>query len=1670
MASETVKEKILAAKINRSRAIGNKTNILYTKDGSDAPPIESEKEKNYSNMQLLFGKSGNENIDWDSPGVEGIIRMYYEISYQLVGTQRNNILKAGYNDGNNKSHNTTIRSGVEEAAKLLADGNGIEAGFYIGRPSLPGEINDASGQAKIDLTMAAGKGRVGEFQVKMTDGWPPLASKIGEPETSSTFRDNRDKYTYFDGNGTPPGFKSKYPDQATCIETLARDCIRIIGQRSPIGQKGMYSDESDSEILPKSWSVLLAEGHVHDSMLGYRLTDIYPETIISKQETTPAPDDGSGDSGDPGGSGDSEGGGETTTTWKEYTYGDGTYDQQQQLTSGSSGGFLGSTTFGPPSGFDESKFDYWNPALNTKLGQIKSKLDTIRFYIDKSKVSDDTYLINPAIPPGFNEAWALQNKWHQKANQIQSIVDSFLDDIAPYYSGGGTSSSSGRNYLNSRLDQFKNDLNSIISIVTTWGSIIDNNSTNGDFMVNSPIFGDEANAQTLWGLRFMAIKMILDGMDGSRTTMHGVDTAIGMMKKKLEKAEAELAMYGSPTSEWIVEPDVLGIEPYYTLNQTTYEMEVAGFIVVYLGQDHCTGYDIMKSLDYDPNTEQGTWELIMPPGQSHTVEERDGNTGKVLMYYIDYDISIDALPYYKVKAYDSGGSGEYARTPAQSLWGKPKNPEDIEAPESANISKSSQYDPKEPVKVRGTPSEIPPNTLAWTTTLNGTEANDLSRREFKSEVPFDSIASNLMVFVNEKFKNIDRPNKEGDYIMVDTYRIRFHTPVNPDDEINLHVFLRSFAPRANKSGGKSVSDTASDSCTTVPTMSDLPMPGEPDQRIFVENPPPGKMMEWVDPPGEWREVGPEDGDKMFFEDPPPGIMKEWKDPPGEWVDITPENGDIIKIENPPPSKFFEWVDPPGEWREVEDPDITADIGNSVITFDDLPIPCTPNKIRYVIEDEKWYKCDGSNWVETKDPFTEELTYWKDPVESFGKLPTLLNSDGDMRVVLDENVIYRWDGNEEKWIASSGSGGAGAWKAPVDTKQDLPQGNNIHGDLRLIVEDGSLQRWDEGKGEWEQIGSFLGGGIGTSGVWESPVDSFSNLPNPATQFNEIRLVIDEGKIYRWDANNGEWTPVYAAAKMNHDDLQDMPDQGTEDDIYHDGRYYTEDEMNSFLGDIRERINYLEELKPRDAQELSGDFTITGTKFAAGYLSGSDYLRYETLKPQDFFNYITRDVSFVLNNNNLEQFKDSDKGELTLYVNDEEVDKFYLGDNFIEDEREIGQSWTPMWGENNKINITSVKPYNNYPAYQRGDFELHFSKDDFVPGENKIQLVHTLEVDDGIEEDRSTLPFIFFFDSNIAYRGFQNVSINLVELNSDKYQSGVRFLSHDDVLQIKFTTERMFNDVYPYPKQVVVKPEDFGIEEFEINHEDENVLGSVIPLVNTQYVYQKNIKIEKNNIYNVNPRLYLQPYTVYGKDPESYFFSQNMLVNTVGSKSDNTSEYFEDEIYRLPNDEYDTPPSQIVNVWDSKKQLESGELQVYNRQLIYPQQDYSSNIPAQTINYSIFSDQAYYFRAFYSSSPKNNGRLDIDGLKFDDQNIIVHIKLPGLTGWLDLRTQYNASTFSGEDHEGCLVKVEDGYKYYFTTGQFSTADSENMIIIRVMFRSSNINTLRKSTINSIVIDWD
>jgi len=295
-------------------------------------------------------------------------------------------------------------------------------------------------------------------------------------------------------------------------------------------------------------------------------------------------------------------------------------------------------------------------------------------------------------------------------------------------------------------------------------------------------------------------------------------------------------------------------------------------------------------------------------------------------------------------------------------------------------------------------------------------------------------------------------------------------------------------------------------------------------------------------------------------------------------------------------------------------------------------------------------------------------YWAEPVEIFSDLPLTGNRDGEIRLVTEENALFRWNENLAVWQPISQPADIAFWEAPVATVSDLPLTGNGDGDVRLVLEDNALYRWSSVTNEWLPI--TLGTAEGF--YWMSPVDTKADLPLTGNKDGEIRLSKDGNDVWRWNATKNEWEDV-------HKGLIDM-------------------------------------LVPPGHDPLQGDIPITN--YQAGFLSDdNNFVKYNA---GDAHNYIINSLPF--NSGDME-FGPGDKGVLRLYKNGSLIDELNLENFFNEAERAGVQSSTPWTSSNGFIVVTFCGMYQNVPYNQYAICHIVFNSGWITPGDNPdIQLIH------------------------------------------------------------------------------------------------------------------------------------------------------------------------------------------------------------------------------------------------------------------------------------------------------------------------------------------------------------
>lgn len=180
------------------------------------------------------------------------------------------------------------------------------------------------------------------------------------------------------------------------------------------------------------------------------------------------------------------------------------------------------------------------------------------------------------------------------------------------------------------------------------------------------------------------------------------------------------------------------------------------------------------------------------------------------------------------------------------------------------------------------------------------------------------------------------------------------------------------------------------------------------------------------------------------------------------------------------------------------------------------------------------------------------------------------------------------------------------------------------------------------------------------------------------------------------------------------------------------------------------------------------------------------------------------------------------------------------------------------------------------------------------------------------------------------------------------------------------------------------------------------------------------------------------------------------------------------------------------YDSTVSIPAGELQVQSGRLVYPTENFTSAVYYPTNagrNYAtVFAGDGAntkrrYIRAFDTGIARNTGRLRITGVAFSDfeavgpldpgevtdhtGGMVVQIRVPGATGWLDLGRDSGVPDLDKtQNFRGCLTGVA-GDVYSFDTGSFTSDNGSGVFLLFV--RVTLIKNGVGETLSVQEIEW-
>jgi hypothetical protein len=525
----------------------------------------------------------------------------------------------------------------------------------------------------------------------------------------------------------------------------------------------------------------------------------------------------------------------------------------------------------------------------------------------------------------------------------------------------------------------------------------------------------------------------------------------------------------------------------------------------------------------------------------------------------------------------------------------------------------------------------------------------------------------------------------------------------------------------------------------------------------------------------------------------------------------------------------------------------------------------------------------------------------------------------------------------------------------------------------------------------------------------------------------------------------------------------------DKTWNDGLLYFFEQMK--VNDAIDQINEtLLQMAPTPPTNFNGKALVLTLSLVPGYESQGN-TNYETVAGA-YHTYLTETTTFTVETPDQTGFADADKGSLSLYINDVLVDQFSLYNAFVvlnangnqssvsygsqsqgarQNEGIGGTSGAIRNSTNGKISVMSVGKYNNFKMWQKGDIRINITPGVLRQGYNTIYLTHV----DGTNFTRRTNTLKLFLDT-ASSRPHIDISPGLTALTqiSNKYISGVRYYSIGDTFNTDFVTIGAFSNTYTSTPFSISMP---GLQPLDIAFNDPHVFGPASPpRIGDLAEYNGPFALNKFSDYSIDAVLTIACRDPFGVGPSTQTASQHNLVNTFTNGSTDLIEYFRDEKFRLPLDSYDTIPTR-TDQWNSSAVLTNGNALIFNLRLKYPNINFTTPYrpQPQIANYSSFTGAQAYIRSFYKVAAKNSGTFIINGITLQDlQNnrILIDLKLPTQTGWMSLNKPYDVIIFKGLDGDGCLLNSDGGQHFTYSSGTFSTANSDYMIIARITLPNS------------------
>ncbi len=252
-----------------------------------------------------------------------------------------------------------------------------------------------------------------------------------------------------------------------------------------------------------------------------------------------------------------------------------------------------------------------------------------------------------------------------------------------------------------------------------------------------------------------------------------------------------------------------------------------------------------------------------------------------------------------------------------------------------------------------------------------------------------------------------------------------------------------------------------------------------------------------------------------------------------------------------------------------------------------------------------------------------------------------------------------------------------------------------------------------------------------------------------------------------------------------------------------------------------------------------------------------------------------------------------------------------------------------------------------------------------------------------------------------------------------------------------------------------------------------LGLTEPLAITDTIgtYNTTFQVASGNFRDMDARADATYWNVFISNTSPPSVAGIFRIDTYGTTSTDTVEYFDDEVKRFVGTEdfTNTAITYTDSAWDSTTDRSSGgQLVTYNGTLKYPSINHSTFALAGP-DYSGVTNDCWYYRVFIASAAFTQGLINFVGWSdalsiIKSTDVQVQLRYPNCNDygnnntsvWQDLsvdQTTYGA--------DGCLGAGSSGTSAAFSFGTTSSAPFGNRIIMRVKYASNSVAALDSIT---------